>query len=132
MSILGHRRRIQRLEQRSGSKQDPWVEAVYETEREVQATRKAVAALVEFALVLAGTDRMPMARIAAAQRDAVNEPVPRADRSFLRRGGRQVWSEAVRPGPNDVLTWEEAMRVPWLDANAEAERQRQSQIASPA
>ncbi len=60
MTIVGHRRRLERLELRSGSKRDPWVEAVYEAEREVQATRKAVAALVEFALVLAGTDKRPM------------------------------------------------------------------------
>ncbi|MCX7361380.1 MAG: hypothetical protein NTV97_05850 [Alphaproteobacteria bacterium] len=60
MSIVGHRRRLERLELRSGSKSDPWVEAVYAVERKVQATRKAVAALVELALVLAGTDKMPM------------------------------------------------------------------------
>jgi hypothetical protein len=30
---------------------------------------------------------------------------------------RFVWSKKVRPGPNDVLTWEEAMRVPWIEGN---------------
>lgn len=60
MSITGHRRRLDRVEQRRGAKCNPWVEAVYRVEKVKQAERKAVAALVELALVLAGTDKMPM------------------------------------------------------------------------
>jgi hypothetical protein len=25
------------------------------------------------------------------------------------------WTKDIRPGPHDVLTWEEAMQVPWFD-----------------
>ena len=115
MSIVGHRRRLERLELRSGSKRAPWVEAVYEAEREVQATRKAVAALVEFALVLAGTDKIRPAALVAPSGDRSIQATPTvipAPPPRTRRWGRR---EDTRPGPHDVLTWDEAIRVPWIE-----------------
>jgi hypothetical protein len=31
------------------------------------------------------------------------------------------WTKDNRPGPHDVLSWEEAMQVPWVDSSAEDE-----------
>ena len=115
MTIVGHRRRIEQLELRSGSKQDPWVEAVYAVEREVQATRKAVAALVEFALALAGTDTIRPAVLVASSEGRAIQATPTvipAPPPKSRRWGRH---DGARPGPHDVLTWDEAMRVPWIE-----------------
>ncbi len=29
------------------------------------------------------------------------------------------WTKDIRPGPHDVLTWEEVLQVPWVDSLAE-------------
>jgi hypothetical protein len=35
------------------------------------------------------------------------------------RAPKPRWTKDIRPGPHDVLTWEEAMQVPWFDPLAE-------------
>ncbi len=32
---------------------------------------------------------------------------------------RPRWTKDIRPGPHDVLTWEEVLQVPWVDSMAE-------------
>jgi len=32
------------------------------------------------------------------------------------------WTKDIRPGPHDVLNWEEAMQVPWVDSMAEDDK----------
>ena len=32
------------------------------------------------------------------------------------------WTKDNRPGPHDVLSWEEAMQVPWVDSSAEDDK----------
>ena len=102
------------------------VKAAFEQlDREVPAMRT----LVAFALELAGTDKLPppsaplpLPPVAPAglgnAPQHVPEPLPRVRRPTEGR----VWTKDIRPGPHDVLTWEEAMRVPWYDPFAEPER----------
>ncbi len=32
------------------------------------------------------------------------------------------WTKTVRPGPFDLLTWEEAMQVPWIEGDDAADK----------
>jgi hypothetical protein len=97
-----NRRAIEKLEVASGrSRPPPWIEALRAMEREYKAARIFTA----FARALAGTDKMQMQVRDETPPPAVpSAPPPR--------------SAPTRPGPHDVLTWEEAMRIPWLDTNA--------------
>ncbi len=81
--------------------------------------QNAVHAMVELALELAGT-RKPRPPVPAGGGNApmyVPEPSPPPSLRRLPQG--RVWTKDVRPGPHDVLTWEEAMRVPWLNGATE-------------
>ena len=95
-------------------------EAIEKLEREATAVQACVA----LALELAGTDKLlppepePLASDVTMMAPDVPVPPPRLPRP---KEGR-VWTKDVRPGPHDVLTWEEAMRVPWFDPFAEPER----------
>jgi hypothetical protein len=40
-----------------------------------------------------------------------------------RSGGRRVWTKDVRPGPHDILTWEEILDIPWIDGTDDEEPQ---------
>ena len=117
MKIENHGRRIDRVERRDAPKEESeWIQAVRENARQDDAVR----ALVAFALHLAGTDKLP-SRVPTGGGNAapyVPEPPPRVRRPAEGR----VWTKDVRPGPHDVLTWEEAMRVPWVDPFVEGER----------
>jgi hypothetical protein len=98
--------------------------AFAQLDREVPAMRT----LVAFALELAGTDKLlppepppppPVTPVGLGNAPMhVPEPPPRLRRPTQDR----VWTKDIRPGPHDVLTWEEAMRVPWFDPLAETER----------
>ncbi|MBS0518305.1 MAG: hypothetical protein JSR90_06405 [Proteobacteria bacterium] len=74
----------------------------------------AALALAAFAQALAGSDR------AARADDAGATSMPEAARPATvvtapLRAPASRWTTSFRPGPHDVLTWEEAMRVPWID-----------------
>ena len=122
MSAAGHSRRLGHMERRSAAKQDSWLEAVYQVEEEFQAVR----ALTAFALALAGTEKAP-------EPVPVRDETPPADPPAQppRRAGTPAKDKMARPGPTDVLTWEQAMRVPWLDETATAERQTQPERRRP-
>jgi hypothetical protein len=115
VSHLSNSRLLRRLEQKRGLRRSPYVEAVYAVEREYQAVR----GITGFARLLAGTDERQMASVAPSPADSVTEFVSRVDHAPP-RSSRLVWSETVRPGRDDILTWDEAMRVPWVDASVEA------------
>ena len=95
-------------------------EAIEQLEREAPA----VQAIVALALELAGTDKLlppepePLASDVTMVAPEVPVPPPRPRRPTEGR----VWTKDVRPGPHDLLTWEEAMQVPWIDPFAEGER----------
>ena len=116
MKTGGHGRRLDGLEQRAGAPDGGWFAAVHRLDRE----RCAALALAQFAQALAGTEKPPPVR------DDTPPPVellagPPAELSAPppRRGPR-VWDKNNRPGPHDVLTWDEVLRIPWLDANQSA------------
>jgi hypothetical protein len=118
VSLTGQGRRLRRLEQKHKKKHDPWLEAVYAMARE----QKAALALAEVAQILAGTEKIKAARFVASSIDSTTEAEAHAAPVPPRRH-RPVWSDTVRPGRDDFLTWEEAMQVPWLDGGVEAHQQ---------
>lgn len=124
MSRLGHRRALKRLEDAKWGRKGEsltWEEHEAIFKRNLEAT--AAEEIIRWARALAGTDEASrLQRCAASPRDRAEQPNARAAPP-PRRDSRRIWSETVRPGPHDVLTWDEAMRVPWLDANESAEPQ---------
>lgn len=116
MSRAGNGRRLGRLEQSEGGETSlgAWMETVEEMAREQQAAL----ILAKFAQELAGTEERRAALHAASRREAVTETAVPVGPPRLPQSHGRVWSDVVRPGPHDVLTWEEAMRVPWLDGSA--------------
>ena len=104
---------------------DEWMAAVYEIDR----WQRAALALARFAqelvsvappLALGGV-APPLALGGVAPPLADAAPVPdapshqhaAADAAPL--PGRPVWGPDNRPGVHDVLTWEEVMRLPWIE-----------------
>ena len=93
-------------------------EVIEKLEREAPAVQACVA----LALELAGTDKLlppePEPFVAKATIVKPKEPAlpPRAGSP---RAPSPRWTKDIRPGPHDVLTWEEAMQVPWYDPFAE-------------
>ncbi|MFI4999049.1 MAG: hypothetical protein ACHQK9_04140 [Reyranellales bacterium] len=113
MSIPGHDRRLGRLEQKSGAKHDPWIEAVFKMAEEQQAA----VALANFARALAGTDEAArLQRLASSPPDRPETPAAPAPLP----GRSRPKGERPRPSPNDVLTWDQLVRVPWYDGAASA------------
>jgi hypothetical protein len=99
-------RALERLERTSGAKDDGWLKAVYALDRE----RRAALALAKFAQELAGVEPPALEPV----RD---EPPPPRAHPFAAPPPprRPVWGPNNRPGPHDVLTWEEVMQVPWIE-----------------
>ena len=85
--------------------------------------KQAVSALVAFALRLAGTDRLPLRVPPPAPRAAsvVAAPQPPTRPPSPPPAPKPRWTKDIRPGPHDLLTWEEAMQVPWFDPFKEPE-----------
>jgi len=88
--------------------------------RELDRERRAVRAVAAFARHLAGTDTLPPTAPQVLLGDAAAEVPPPAP-VVPSRPAVRVWTKDIRPGPHDVLTWEEAMTVPWIDGSEEAE-----------
>jgi hypothetical protein len=123
VSVESHRRLIGGLRQsvdKASGKTDGWnlKEAILEGERRAQAVRT----FVTFALQLAGTDKLPPPLVAPVGLGNAPLHVPEPPPRVRRPAESRVWTKDVRPGPHDVLTWEEAMQVPWFDPFAETER----------
>lgn len=112
MSIEGHDRRLIRVAEKGWAKDNSLASIVYAIERE-HRRRRAALALVAVAQALTGTDETP---------EPVHEEPspPRADPfgAPSPRSRARVWGGNNRPGPHDVLTWQEVMRIPWLDDSA--------------
>jgi hypothetical protein len=107
MSIAGHRRRLKSLERANAS--DGWREAMFRREQE----KLAAIAVIEFARALAGTDKVAV-RVASSSYDETAEPASRASNALPQDGGGR-WRSGRRPGPHDVLTWDEVMQLDWHD-----------------
>lgn len=134
MSVESQRRLIGGLRQavgeaKSGNRRGkasgkPRRQSFKEVIEQLEREAPAVQAIVALALELAGTDKLlppepePLASDVTMVAPEVPVPPPRLPRP---KEGR-VWTKDVRPGPHDILTWEEAMQVPWFDSLAEAER----------
>ena len=116
MNHASNRRALDCLLQKRRKKHNPWLEAVFASDRET----RAALALAEVAQILAGTEKIKAARFAASSVGSTTEAAPGVDHPPP-RNRRPVWSKTVRPGPHDVLTWDEAMQVPWIEGSAEAE-----------
>ncbi len=116
MTGAGHGRRLRTLVRKNAPPpRNEWMEALYENAR----VEDAVRAMVAFALHLAGTDKLP-SLVPTGGGNAplhVSDPPPRQPPL----GQKPRWTKDNRPGPHDVLTWEEAMQVPWYDPLAEEE-----------
>ena len=93
-------------------------EAMEKLDREAPAMR----ALVAFALELAGTDKLPPPSPAPLAGDTPTILIPDVPVLPPRAEPVSRWINGKRPGPHDILTWEEAMQVPWFDPFAEPER----------
>lgn len=113
MSQARNARRLRRLEGGGGTSVGAQIAAINAAYgREVTAALT----LVAFAKALAGPDQ---AARAVGDADAASLPElerPAADVTAPPpRAPASRWTASFRPGPHDVLTWEEAMRVPWID-----------------
>ncbi len=121
MSQLGHRRALKRLEEAKWGRKGEgltWEEHEAIFKRNLEAT--AAEEIVRCARALAGTDEATrLQQLASSPRERPEQPAARTAPP-PRRDSRPVWSQSVRPGPNDVLTWEQAMRVTWLDGTSAA------------
>ncbi len=118
MSQATHRRLLGQFKREVGkSGRSDWMTALLEMQRK----DKAVLALVAFARDLAGTAQPPP--------PAPQPMPPPADKNIAaleapalpQRPPPPRWTTEIRPGPHDLLSWEEAMRVPWLDSRAHGE-----------
>ncbi len=85
--------------------------------------KQAVRAVTALALQLAGTDKLPLRERPPPPRPVravvVTEPPERP--SAPPPAAKPRWTMDHRPGPHDLLTWEEAMQVPWYDPLKEEE-----------
>ena len=97
-------------------------EAIEQLEREAPAVQACVA----LALELAGTDKLlppePEPLVGDASPILPPQQAVTPPRAPPPRAQPPRWTKDIRPGPHDVLTWEEAMQVPWYDPLAEGER----------
>ena len=97
-------------------------EAIEKLEREATA----VQAVVALALQLAGTDKLlppePEPPVGDASPILPPQQAVIPPRAAPPRPQPPRWTKEIRPGPHDLLTWEEAMQVPWYDPLAEGER----------
>ena len=112
MRMQNHARRIASVECRDAPRAPSWIDEL----REIDRQDRAVRAITKFAQELAGfPPPPPPVQIETFRIEAPPAPPPPPPPA-------QRWTKDVRPGPQDVLTWEEAMSVPWYDALAEEQR----------
>jgi hypothetical protein len=78
--------------------------------------------MVAFALDLAGTSKMPMVRPAPRPEPPEETARPNPPVRPRARSNERIWSTTVRPGPHDLLSWDEVMKVPWIDGIADDKR----------
>jgi hypothetical protein len=114
MKIGQHGRRLEGLERSAGAARGGWFAAVYRLDRE----RRAALALARFAQTLAGTEKPPPVEPSTEPSSEPSPGLSAAPRVLPPCRGPRAWGKDNRPGPHDVLTWEEVLRLPWLDANA--------------
>jgi len=104
MTISSHDRRLVRLEEKGWAKDNSLMRVVVGAERLRKRRRRAALAGVE-----------PPAVVPEPLRDEPVRGTPMRD--ALPPPSRPVWGPDNRPGPHDVLTWEEVMRLPWINGN---------------
>jgi hypothetical protein len=111
MSLAAQHRRLQRLEKANGPKGPTLEEVVMEVERPYAAARSVTA----FARALAGTDKLPAPARLPPMDAGATESAPHALEPAKHAGVRRLrW-----PDHDEVLTWDEAMRLGWHDPLAQ-------------
>jgi hypothetical protein len=118
VSIESHGRRLDALEARRGASSGrDYIAAVYEADRLRDQEKAAAMAMIAFARALAGTNKLrrPLPG-GAALPDQPAETSPRMPAPRAPEPPR----ERRRPSPTEVITWQEAMQIPWHDGVAES------------
>ena len=103
---------------------DPW--GFLAAHRKLAVMKQAALTMVAFARELAGTADNPPSEVEPPEGPPPRVAPPQAapiDPALQRRlpqgpppdRPKRRWDKDHRPGPSDILTWEEAMQVPWLD-----------------
>lgn len=103
MRLESHARRIAGVERRDVPKAPSWMEELYAMDREERAVR----AVTKFAQELAGFPPPPPVQVETFPVEPPPPPPPPVH--------KPRWTMDNRPGPHDLLTWEEALQVPWYD-----------------
>ena len=116
MSHTSNRRALLGLKQQRGLARNPFIEAVYAVDREWRRKRQAAMTMADFAQALAGTEEMRAAARLMSSTNDTTESAPRVAPAAP-RSPQRAWSKTVRPGPHDVLSWDEVRRVPWIGWN---------------
>lgn len=118
MSIENHARRLARIAEKGWTKDNSLMSLVVGAER-LEKRRRAALALVAFAQELAGVEAPTVAPEPVREEPMRGGPPPPSARPFAAPSlpSRPVWGPDNRPGPHDVLTWEEVMRLPWINGN---------------
>ena len=113
MSHRSNARALERLEKAYEAQRGGHAEVVHEAD----CLHRALLGITKFTRELAGTYEPPTLALGnyAGEGPLAPQPQPRPP---LQPAGR-VWTKDIRPGPHDVLTWQEVQRVPWIDGMAE-------------
>lgn len=118
MTHLANSRALAKLEQACEAQRGGHAETVAEADR----LYRALDGITRFPRRLAGTDRapeLPAGNYAGEVRDRAADAPPSTTPSAEPTDKR--WTKTHRPGPHDVLTWQEALSVPWIDGMEEDE-----------
>jgi hypothetical protein len=114
VSTGSHGRRLDAKERRrrsSGrSSGEAYIAAVYEADRLRDEEKAAATAMAGFAQALAGTVMQPRAR-------EHGSPETRPTARDTKPERLEPPSERRRPRHDEILTWDEAMQIPWHDGN---------------
>ncbi len=110
MTIAGHARRMHRLK----PPQEKW--SLVAALLELKKKEDAVLAIVAWAKELAGGPRDWRATAAATGSTAA-VAAERVMPPPIEQPPKARWTKTRRPGPFDVLTWDEIMQVPWIEGD---------------
>ncbi len=108
MSIASHAGRLRRIAGARGTQIGDWMAAVYEVDRQYRAKQALDRSAQE-----PGGVAPPMAETAPAHETPSSQLASAAAKPIS--PARPVWGPDNRPGVHDVLTWEEVMRLPWIE-----------------
>jgi hypothetical protein len=118
VSIESHGRRLDALEARRGASSGrDYIAAVYEADRLRDQEKAAAMAMIAFAQALAGTNKLR--RLLPGGPALPDQPAETSPRTSAPRAPEPP-RERRRPGPTEVITWEEFMELCRHDGAAES------------